>query len=426
VEEFMAAMTTSTKQNRPTQVIQNVDKEVKPLREFFTKFNNDWVLNFSGALAYSLLMSMFPIAIGLLSIIGFFLGSLGPQAQAHLIQSILQVLPSQNGVSAGVVKQINTQLAKNAGVLGIIAVILALFNGSRLFIQMEAFFSIIYHVHQRSVIKQNLMAFGMLLLFVVLIPIMILAAAAPAFIVTILKPTPLGQIPGTSIILSIVAGLIVALIFFLAIYMVVPNQQISPRKSWLGAVVAAIALQAYLILFPLYVTYFLNSYAGPISLIVLLIFFYYFAVILLLGAEVNAFFSEGVKATPTDLVTLVHLATSHLPKDKQKKQEQAAASHKDKPIDDVAEKAGLVDIPKADAHDVHEINARKPAEEEPGESSATVQDEQENATNEQKHAAKKDQKKPTTSKTAVVAETVAGTGLAFLFEMLRLRRQKPQ
>src|SRR5207302_11224054 len=106
--------------------------------------------------------------------------------------------------------------------------------------------------------------------------------------------------------------------------------------------------------------------------------------------------------------------------------EQAAASHKDRPIDDVAEKAGLVDIPEADTHDVHEINARKPAEEEPGKSSATVQDERENATNEQKHAAKKDQKTPTTSKSAVVAETVAGTGLAFLFEMLRLRRQKPQ
>lgn len=422
----MAATTTSTKQNRPTQVIQNVQKEVKPAQAFFTKFSNDWVLNFSGALAYSLLMSMFPIAIGLLSILGFFLGSLGAQAQDQLIQTILHVLPSQNAISASVVQQINTQLAKNAGVLGIIAVILALFNGSRLFIQIEAFFSIIYHVRQRSVIKQNVMAFGMLFLFAILIPIMTLAAAAPAFILTILKPTPLGQIPGISIILSIVFGLIVAFILFWAIYTVVPNQHISPRKSWLGAVVAAIALQIYLTLFPLYVTYFLNSYAGPISLLILLIFFYYFAVILLLGAEVNAFFSEGVKATPTNLVTMVHLTTSHLPKDRQKKQEQAAKSHKDKPIDDVAEKAGLVDIPEANIHDVHEINARKPAEEDGRESSSTVQDEHDNATNEQEHAAKKEQKKPTTSKTAIVAETVAGTGLAFLFEMLRLRRQKPQ
>src|SRR5258706_1392387 len=230
----MAATTTDTKQIRSKQVMQNVGKEAKPLREFFTKFTNDWVLNFSGALAYSLLMSIFPIAIALLSLLGFFLGSLAPQAQDQLIKTILHVLPSQNDISAGVVKQINTQLAKNAGVLGIIAVILALFNGSRLFIQMEGFFSIIYHVRQRTFIKQNLMALGMLLLFVVLIPIMIVTAAAPAFIVTILKPTPLGQIPSISIILSIVAALLVTFIFFLAIYIVVPNQHISPRNSWLG------------------------------------------------------------------------------------------------------------------------------------------------------------------------------------------------
>src|SRR5258708_26120619 len=175
----MAATTTSTKQNRPTQVIQNVDKEVKPLREFFTKFNNDWVLNFSGALAYSLLMSMFPIAIGLLSILGFFLGSLGPQAQAQLIQSILQVLPSQHGISAGVVQQINTQLAKNAGVLGIIAVILALFNGSRLFLPIEAFFFIFYHLRQRSVIQQNLIALVLLVPFVGLISLLTFIVADP-------------------------------------------------------------------------------------------------------------------------------------------------------------------------------------------------------------------------------------------------------
>jgi YihY family inner membrane protein len=426
----MDATTTGTKQNKPTQVVKNVQRDVKPLQEFFTKFNNDWVLNFSGALAYSLLMSIFPIAIAILSILGFFLGSLGPQAQAQFTSSIVHILPSQNAISANVVQQINTQLAKNAGVLGIIAVVLALFNGSRLFIQIEAFFSIIYHVRQRPLIKQNLMAFGMLLLFVILVPIMTFAAAAPAFVLTILKQTLFGQVPGISIILSIILsiifGLFVAFIFFLAVYIVVPNQHISFRNSWLGALVAAIALQLYLTLFPLYVSYFLKSYAGPISLIILLVFFYYFAVILLLGAEVNAFFSEKVKETPANLVTLVHLTTSHLPKDRQEKQEQAAASHKDKPIDDVAEKAGLVDIPKADPHEVHDINARKMNEDTPPASSVSSDVSDQHETKDQEHSTKKEQDKTTTSKTAVVAEAVAGTGLALLLETLRMRRKKLQ
>ena len=86
--------------------------------------------------------------------------------------------------------------------------------------------------------------------------------------------------------------------FFLVIYIVVPNQHITLRNSWLGALGTAIALQLYLTLFPWYVAHFLNTFAGPISLVILLVFFYYFAFILLLGAEVNAFFLEKVTRRP--------------------------------------------------------------------------------------------------------------------------------
>src|SRR5438132_1612853 len=109
------------------------------------------------------------------------------------------------------------------------------------------------------------------------------------------------------------------------------------RNSWLGAVVAAIAMDIYLTLFPLYVHFVGNGPAASLGAgILLLIFFYYFAVILLLGAQVNAFFAEGIKATPVDLVTLVHITTSHLPKTKEDKDQQAAASHKEAPIGSAA------------------------------------------------------------------------------------------
>src|SRR5207248_1621882 len=223
---------------------------------------------------------------------------------------------------------------------GIIAVVLALFNGSRLFILIEGIFGIIYHVRQRTVIKQNLMAFGMLILFIVLIPIMAFASALPAVVLSILPSS--GAI---AFLAGILGGLISSYILFQAIYMVVPNQHISFRNSWLGALVAAIALEIYLTLFPLYVQHFLSS--GPSAslgtAIFLLIFFYYFAVILLLGAQVNAFFAEGVKATPVDLVTLVHITTSHLPKTEEDKEQQAAASHKHAPIGTTATKTHVDD-----------------------------------------------------------------------------------
>jgi uncharacterized BrkB/YihY/UPF0761 family membrane protein len=125
---------------------------------------------------------------------------------------------------------------------------------------------------------------------------------------------------------------------FQVIYIVVPNQRINFHHSWPGAVVAAVLLEIYLALFPFYVGRFLGAFAGALGLLILLIFFYYFALILLLGAEVNAFFAQGVRVTPQDLVTMVHDVTSHLATSEEAVKEQAAATHKDEVPKDIRPK----------------------------------------------------------------------------------------
>jgi len=290
---------------------------VKSILAFITKFNNDWSMNAAAALAYNLQMAIIPIAIATLAILGLAIGTLNEQAYSQLENQIFQALPGITSMHS-VLDAALLQLRKSAGLLGIIAFVFAIFNGSRLFILMESCFDIIYRLRQRAPLQQNLMAIGMLLLFIVLIPIMVVAGAGPAFVLSFLKATPLGQIPNIGVIFSlggILGGLLASWIFFQWIYIVVPNQRINIRRSWLGAVVAAVLLQIYLILFPLYATHFLTGYAGQaLSLFILLIFFYYFAIILLLGAEMNAFFLEGLRATPGDLVTLVHATASKEPR----------------------------------------------------------------------------------------------------------------
>lgn len=294
----------------------------------------------AAALAYNLQMAIIPIAVATLAILGLVIGTLNAQAYNQLEKQIFQAIP---GITSAhnVLDAALLQLRKSAGLLGIIAIVFAIFNGSRLFILMESCFDIIYRLSQRVPLRQNLMAIGMLLLFIVLIPIMVAAAAVPAFVLSFLKATPLGQIPNIGVIFTlggILGGLVASWIFFQCVYIVVPNQHINVRRSWLGAVVAAVLLQIYLILFPLYASRFLNGYAGQaLSLFILLIFFYYFAIILLLGAEVNAFFLEGLRTTPGDLVTLVHTTASKEPKPAQavtdeqpRAAAEAASTHKDR------------------------------------------------------------------------------------------------
>src|SRR5438874_2578689 len=144
---------TDAKQQKDAGFVQTIGRDVKPIQAFFTKFTNDWSMNLSAMLAYNLLMAMFPIFIALVSILGLILGTLDPNAKNHLIDQLGGVFPSS--ISSGqVLKPAINQLAKDSGILAIIAIILALFNGSRLFINIEGCFGIIYHVRQRPLLKQ--------------------------------------------------------------------------------------------------------------------------------------------------------------------------------------------------------------------------------------------------------------------------------
>src|SRR5579884_1641530 len=152
---------TTTKQHTTAELAHAVEKDTKSLQEFFTKFGNDWSMTLAAALAYNLLTAIFPIAVALIAIAGFILGTLQHNAQDQLIADIQKAFPSAIN-SGDLIKTILQQLAKASGFLGIIAVLVAVFGGSRLFILIEGCFDIIYRVRPRTLIPQNIMAIGML------------------------------------------------------------------------------------------------------------------------------------------------------------------------------------------------------------------------------------------------------------------------
>jgi len=283
-----------------SESVKKIDKQTKPFQQFLTKFNNDGSMTFAGTLAYNLMLAMFPILIALLAILGFTLGRLDPSAVANIQNQITAIFPG--GAADQIVKGALKQLSNNAGVFALLAVIVAVIGGSRLFIVIEQFLDLIYHLRPRTLIRQNLVAIGMLLLFVVLIPLMVFASSIPNLsFLPFLRNNALIAIP-----VGILIGIIVGFILFEAIYFVMPNQKISWGNSWRGALIASVLLEVYLFAFPFYASHFLKGYSGVIGGgIILLLFFYYFAVILLLGAEINAFFSERVQPLPNDVFTFV-------------------------------------------------------------------------------------------------------------------------
>jgi membrane protein len=389
---------------------KTAEKGIKSLQAFWTKFNNDWVMNFASGLAFNLITAIFPIAIALIAIVGIIFGRYDPSIQHNLIIQIEQFFAYQTSSGDILEPALNT-LSKNAGFLLFLAVLLAIFGGSRLFVSLENYFDIIYHTRPRDVIPQNIMALGMLFLFVLLIPLMVFASTIPALVQSILRTTPVNQFPYNGFIIytiGILIGLLLAWILFEAIYIVVPNQPIKFRNSWRGAVVAAVALIIYLIVFPFYVTHFLRNDTGQVGFVVIfLFFFYYFAVILLLGAEINAFFAEKIRATPDNLAVMVHQLTSHLPTSKKDLQEQATPSHKN---------AEPIDIRSKSEASNQETQAAQPSQ--PATSKQT---------NDAPHHIQKSKRKSSSQSTSpafILAETLAGTALAFAVQYFNLKRKK--
>ena len=329
------------------EVVQVVGKGVKSLQEFVTKFNNDWVLSFAAALAFNLIIAIFPILIALLGILGLTIGRLDPTALNDLINHLKQIVPQQ--LSANFLELALDSLKKDSFVLLLFAILLAIFGGSGLFVTMEGHFAIIYRTPTRGLIKQYIVAIGMLLVFVVLIPLMVFASTIPALVQSILQSTPISQITYSGLIfdsIGIIASVSIAWVLFEVIYLVVPNQRISFRNSWFGALLAAVAVQVYLLLFPFYVTRFLGSYTGTAGFVVIfLFFFYYFAVIVLAGAEINAFFAMGIGPMPDDLAVMVHKIASPPPAGEKAVPVEVSISHENEEPED----AGNANNPEAQA-----------------------------------------------------------------------------
>ena len=403
---------------KTSELLQTVGKDVKPFKAFLTKFANDWAMIFAGVLAYGLLIAMLPIAIALVAILGFILGAANRDTIVHEVSKVFPGLAGQqNAISLAI-----DQISKQAGLLAVLAIVLAIFGGSRLFITMEGCLDIIYRVRLRPAIRQNVMAFGMFILFIILVPIMVFSSAAPSFVLNTLGQNPvlsglpfvksIVSNPFVAYLASILGGLIASFILFEAIYFIVPNQHISWKNSWRGALVAAVAMQLFLNLFPLYTQYFLKNYAGQIGFaVILLLFFYYFAVILMLGAEVNAFFFEGVRPMPDNLATFVSTMAGKLNRDIP---ETEAKSHQDPQQTEREDKAHIADAREQEIHTQQENQEKQ---------QAVIQRHDKHTQQEEKQAHKQKKQTQSQAKALTIASVAIGSAMTMVAELLQQRRR---
>jgi membrane protein len=282
----------------------------RELLDFWTKINNDWIFNLAGLLAYNLIVALVPLLIVALGSVGLFLGRQSEEALNILIASIEQFLPADIGVHELITAVIDS-LKNSAGILLVIGLVTAFFAGTRLFIAVENCFSIIFRLPSRDVVWQNIMAFGMLALYVLLVVALSFISLFPAQNLGINDAFRNSIIGGAVLtIVRWVASLLVITLVLAILYALVPNRPLPERlwrSIWRGTLVAAFLVFLFELLFPLIQAIFLQASAygaAAAFAIVILFFLYYVAFIVLLGAEVNSW-AAGQRATKYDLPGLL-------------------------------------------------------------------------------------------------------------------------
>jgi YihY family inner membrane protein len=290
-----------------TDLFENVKQETKPYRLFLKKFRHDWSLVLSSMLAFNFLIALLPMAIILFGILGLILGN-NINLQNRIKNNIINTFPPK--ANEGLREIINlafTKLYHDAGVILTFGILFSIIGCLRLFIAIDRSLTIIYRIEERKFLKKYFLAIKMLFLFLILIPLMIIASSIPSILLDIIPN--IGGRFGTYI-LGILSSLSVSFILFEIIYFLIPNKKMTFKQTWCGAIISATALQLFMILFPLYIRKCMTSYTGQIGLaFILVLFLFYFAIILILGAQINAFFFEHIQPLPVPIGTFISKLT---------------------------------------------------------------------------------------------------------------------
>src|SRR5918911_463481 len=141
------------------------------IKAFAQKFSNDWSMNM-----VSLLTTIFPLLLAMLTAALYVFGSLSPQAFHEVVTKMSSALPSS--VSAAInLGDLQRNVVRIRGPLALISLAGLVWGGSNLFSSLEDVFSIFFRTQGRAFLPQKLMAMGMVVILAILLPLSVAASS---------------------------------------------------------------------------------------------------------------------------------------------------------------------------------------------------------------------------------------------------------
>jgi membrane protein len=252
-------------------------------------YSADHAGSYAAAIAYYTLFSIFPLAVCLLSIGGYFLSNAQRQ---QLVQRLTSALGGAS--TSTVAQQVNTVSHGRAG-LGIVGLIGALWSASAVFAAIRTGLNVVWNrENPHPWLQQRLLdLLGVLGLALVLLLALLATGAVSyvdAFAVDLLGHGAGGAVTAAlSLLLTLLPAVLVFLAFGL-LYIRAAPPRLGWRHVWPGALLAAAGFMALSFLFGLYVRFFghYDKVYGSLGAVVAFLFYAYLVgSLLLFGAELS-------------------------------------------------------------------------------------------------------------------------------------------
>lgn len=262
------------------------------IRYFMNRLNRHCISAFSGQVCLFMIISFFPFVMFLLTLIRYL-----PITESTLLQMCTDVLPT--AFSSFVVSIIKEIYSKSTNALLSATVITALWSASRGILTITKGLNYVYDIREtRNYILLRLVATGYTLVFALLIIVtLIVLVFGNRLYYEINAVNPLlGNLLDMIVDFRTCLGFFILLLFFLMLYLFIPNRKSRILNEIPGAIVSSVGWILFSHLFSIYIDHFGNysyTYGSLTAVVLLMLWLYACMFILFIGGEINMLLTEG-------------------------------------------------------------------------------------------------------------------------------------
>lgn len=271
---------------------------IQLIRAFTTKLRDDSISAFAAQAAFFIILSFFPFVMFLLTLLNYL-----PISIEELEFLNNDIIPES--ISAILQTILNELLQKPSGTLLSVSVIAALWSASNGTVALSKGLNAVYH-HKETrnyFLLRSISAFYTLVFAILLILMLVLLVFGNQLYEFIMIQLPIFRNLAMMVLnLRSLFTMAVLTLFFLMVYMVLPNRKSNIFRELPGAIISAGGWLLFSYLFSYYIDNMGNysyTYGSLAALAICMLWLYFCMFILFIGAEINMILShpEIIQAT---------------------------------------------------------------------------------------------------------------------------------